>query len=901
MTLRNSAHQTLILLTALFLVIAYAHGKAELDPSHLTDSLLTNESAYPKDTTSGTYPKNFDNPLLEGDADSVGSTSNAKRKKGSLAPAASNSSKIGPRITTTEPSESEANLHENATKEPPLRGPSAREASTKASAVRSEDKRKFQEAFPEFTPLQKEKETEKKPKETPLKGKISSSIIEVKHEEKPHLLSDTDTLLINFRNINIVELINFISRQSGKNFVFDEDELNFKVTIISEEPTTIRDVLTTLMQVLQIRGLSMIEEDNNIIIHANPNVHSPAKVITDQTKDLNRDDAQIITRVFQLSSIMDPVKLADVIRPLVSPQAIVEPIEKSNHLIVTDLNANIKKITKIIKAIDSPQNNFTIAQYTAKQALIGNLVVLAEKILAPIAQDKTLLLVPKVSSNKAFIVSNPALVEQALTVLKELDVADSKEEITSLGNLRKKLEEAERARNLEEVYVRDPKTGKLVKKLRKRSDAPEDEKTSADKMQFFLHRLQYRTGKEIADALQKVAETMQTTEGASNDLANAINTVQWIETTNTLIFSGTVSALRKIQQLIKEIDSPVKQVFIEVLMLDTTITDALSYGVEWGSRFDQTHAAGEQVFVSANNREDPVNSLSTATVTPRNNFAKGFELGVIGRTIIKGTTQFANLAAIVKASHEDKVSRVLHNPKIIVEDNKMATFFAGENTAFRTNAITNQVGNFVTSNYEFRDIGTTLKVTPHISNNNLITLDIDQEFSQTATIQQGGVSGTVTNAANGSLADAGPTTVKSTAKTTIHVPNNYFVVLSGYVRDELDEDRNQIPCLGGIPVAGAAFSQKTRQKSSRVVLMFIRPHIVETEEEIDYTTKRQQDIYNDFTDNGDRWHLEVEEALDWMNIDKNIHKPKTYHGSPRQSPCDKGACPGPCDTKERTW
>ena len=86
------------------------------------------------------------------------------------------------------------------------------------------------------------------------------------------------TILINFNNVSIGEYIRFISRISGKNFIFDEKDLDFNVTVVSEGPTTIQNVMITLLQELRAHGFNMMEEGNTIMIYKNDDVRNVSKV-----------------------------------------------------------------------------------------------------------------------------------------------------------------------------------------------------------------------------------------------------------------------------------------------------------------------------------------------------------------------------------------------------------------------------------------------------------------------------------------------------------------------------------------------------------------------------------------------------------------------------------------------
>ena len=174
-------------------------------------------------------------------------------------------------------------------------------------------------------------------------------------------------ILINFNNVGIIEYIRFISRISNKNFVFDEADLQFNVTIISEEPTSIENIMTALIQELRIHDLTLLEQGNNLIIHKNPKVNSVSHVVADDLPGSGDTNAELVTQVFRLNTL-DPAKAAGIIRPLISERALVESLRETNHLIVTDVVSNVNQISDLLKSIDAPNSGLVIGQYVARTA-----------------------------------------------------------------------------------------------------------------------------------------------------------------------------------------------------------------------------------------------------------------------------------------------------------------------------------------------------------------------------------------------------------------------------------------------------------------------------------------------------------------------------------------------------
>src|SRR5579871_2341833 len=90
----------------------------------------------------------------------------------------------------------------------------------------------------------------------------------------PHNVDvDKDTYTVNFNNIAIIEFIRFASKITNLNFVFEEDDLQFTVTVVSEEAVTAKNVMAALSQVLRMHDLTLIEQDGNVLITKSKNVN----------------------------------------------------------------------------------------------------------------------------------------------------------------------------------------------------------------------------------------------------------------------------------------------------------------------------------------------------------------------------------------------------------------------------------------------------------------------------------------------------------------------------------------------------------------------------------------------------------------------------------------------------
>src|SRR5262249_30429552 len=160
------------------------------------------------------------------------------------------------------------------------------------------------------------------------------------------------------------------------------------------------------------------------------------------------------------------------------------------------------------------------------------------------------------------------------------------------------------------------------------------------------------------------------------DLITAINSVQWIESSNSLIFTGTPESLERIKELVLEIDMPLRQVFLEVLILDANFVNALTYRVDWGTRFGGGESSGTQAFLDSGSQL-PV-ALDTAvgqSVTPDASVLgrlQGYHLGIVGRHLSKDGVTFNSIGALITAIHTSTRDNIIMNPKILTEDNHTA-------------------------------------------------------------------------------------------------------------------------------------------------------------------------------------------------------------------------------------
>lgn len=368
-----------------------------------------------------------------------------------------------------------------------------------------------------------------------------------------------------------------------------------------------------------------------------------------------------------------------------------------------------------------------------------------------------------------------------------------------------------------------------------RSFVSETSQFSSAPIEFAVYKLKYHQGSEIDEALKKIASDLQARRDRRHKLIEAIQTIQWVKSTNSLLYSGDDETVESLQKLIKTLDIPRRQVFIEVLVVETDSKKTTEFGLQWvgGGQFKNKvgfgagHAAGSSFGQAAQG----VNASSTPSGLGQIPMGRGLDLGVIGDIILHKGKSYLTLGALVSALQMDGDNTIVLNQKIITQDNKNSKIFVGDNIPF-TGSIVQTVGQGqqTTANIEYRDIGVNLSITPMLGEDDIITLDIDQEITEA-----------VDDHISGSAREVeGIRTTKTNMATHVHVPDNHFLVLSGMVRNGRSFQKAGIPCLGGLPVIGAAFSKTRQIREKRNVIIFVRPHIINSFEDYSDVSKGQE-------------------------------------------------------------
>ncbi|TFG49400.1 MAG: hypothetical protein E4H40_03070 [Candidatus Brocadiia bacterium] len=321
-----------------------------------------------------------------------------------------------------------------------------------------------------------------------------------------------------------------------------------------------------------------------------------------------------------------------------------------------------------------------------------------------------------------------------------------------------------------------------------------------------IYRITYADVKEVEAALQKFI-------GTEGSLSSNLGT-------NNIIVTAAESKIKAIDTFISEIDRITPQILVEARIYDITSKDRFDLGVQWQAGRNTTFSNSDGEFTGSGGIDSPGTTNTSGRTDP-------FTTGLFGgapseSTSAKGVLRFGwfngsiDIDAMLKAQQEGISAKLLANPRILVLDNASAVFNIVTEIPYIE--LSDASGGGTMSTVKFKPSGVQLKVTPHLTRDEMIRLHLMPSFSvQTSQV--------TLSAASGSYQV--PVVDVREADTTLIIKSKHTVVLGGLKKKETKKTTNQVPLLGDLPILGAAFRAVAESTVNSELVVFITPTIIE--------------------------------------------------------------------------
>lgn len=280
------------------------------------------------------------------------------------------------------------------------------------------------------------------------------------------------------------------------------------------------------------------------------------------------------------------------------------------------------------------------------------------------------------------------------------------------------------------------------------------------------------------------------------------------EINHSLLITATRREYERIQRILDRIDVMPTQVMLEAMIAEVTLTDQLKFGVKW-------HLG----------QSDNRITLSDAATGAVASAFPGFSYFFAGRA--------GSLSSVLDALSTITKVNIVSAPSLMVLDNRRATLQIGDQVPIVTQqaqAVTAGVVGPIINSVALKDTGVILSVTPRVSDNGKVVLEIEQEVSS--------ANRTVTSGIDS------PTISQRRVRTSVVVQDGDVVTLGGMIQERNTETKSQVPLLGNLPLVGAAFRQKDDRIERTELLIFIRPLVVANRKDAQAVTQELRQRLN---------------------------------------------------------
>ncbi len=616
-------------------------------------------------------------------------------------------------------------------------------------------------------------EAAKPVQEKPLQ--VLTSDVEMPLLKKPGM---ADQLVsVNFDNVDIRTVLKTVGEITGINFI-PHQSVTGTVTVMSPTPIRLGDIYAFLQSILDVYGYAAVETDNAVKIIPKADAaknHVQVRIGADP-EYIPRNDA-VVTQIIPLK-YADATEVSQIIQPILATGAQMSVYPRTNSIMVIDTSANIHHIAQVISRLDvvgSKEKAILLPLTHASARVVSEQIM---EILDRTRSGPSPAGRPRPAQTPG---SGPNILPDDRT--NSLIIVAGEQDIEMITQLAKELdiERPNGTNNVHVVYL-------------KNADA-----------------------NEVARSLESALVGMKLTNGNTTAPPQPIQ-VTADKSTNSLIIVAPRQDFEVISEITNKLDKVREQVFVEMQIIEVTEEALQEIGVDWAT-LDEAVA-------------DSVRGFGLTNLGPRAAFINGTAEGLsVGAW--KGVGNDVRIGAILQALKKESGVNILSTPQILTSNHRKAIIIVGENRPFVTQSrITENVNPStptVIQGFEYKDVGITLEITPHVSDGGLIRLEVNSEFTKL-----------IEDVATQSLNT--PVTAKRTAKTAVTMSSGATVVIGGLIRDDKVRITKKVPLLGDLPVVGVLFQTQKDHTQKTNLLIFITPHVMTSQEQLDQitNTKREQ-------------------------------------------------------------
>jgi len=319
---------------------------------------------------------------------------------------------------------------------------------------------------------------------------------------------------------------------------------------------------------------------------------------------------------------------------------------------------------------------------------------------------------------------------------------------------------------------------------------------SEDTLYTQIFKLFYSKPDKVKDIIQGVLGKDAKTD-ASGRNTNAQITVD--ERRNAVIVKARKSDIDIIKNLIMQVDSRTKQIFIEAFIVEVTDDFEKAFGANLGmNAVNQGKSIGTTVVGAAGGTSTgltPLTNDSSLVNLPINGASSGISL-------LGGIGNANQLKVSLTAMEADGFSKIISNPKIFTLDNQQAVIFQGTEIPYQSSSGNNG------TNIQFKDAGLKLAVTPSVvgDGNLMMQIEVDKDSANTS--------------------ETNPPITRSQITTNLVTKTGSIVVIGGIYTQTKSDTNNKVPVVADIPILGRLFRSDDRSDKKYELMIFLAPTVI---------------------------------------------------------------------------
>jgi general secretion pathway protein D len=644
---------------------------------------------------------------------------------------------------------------------------------------------------------------------------------------------------ISMEDAPLEQILDVIAQNTKMNYIMDPSVRGKKVTINIYQPVKPEALFSILEAILQMNGLAAIRSGDlwKIVPAPNAKEYPLETLVGKDAENISKAD-RLITQIIPLQYINAQDALG-VISGFCSKNHGEYADPNTNILIITDYAANIYNVLKIISVLDVPKSSDQLKVFQLKFAEVQDLVNIINQFFSGRSSSKKY----KSQSMGTRRGMNPDSQQppgtsepfgaltggEAPIVIPDprsntIIVYGSKSAIDAIGEIIKLVDvDVFVPEKMYVYYVQNAKSEKIAATLNSVYGKSKDKKKSSTGFMGTRTGMDQQTNPLLPNQRNAGVEASEG-EGVRGEVSIVSD-----EETNALIVFTDPQNWPHIEETIKMLDIMPKQVLIEALIAEISLTDQTQFGISWYLKSkDSINAFGEDFRLTENTA---LNLGKTSSPSGYSNAPLGLSFSFIDPQ---------RLASLLTLYASGSRLNVLSSPHLLASDNQEARIDIGSQVPIVTSETLDNTT--TTSRYnqvQYKDTGVILTVTPHVNNDRFVRLDISQEVSEATENTLGGTTS--------------PIIQKRQVKTTVTVKDSETLIIGGMISKTKRKSDEGIPGLRKIPVLKYLFGNWSSTTQSTELLVMITPHVIGSE-------KEAKEVSEDFKAKVDSLLKEIQKA-----------------------------------------